>query len=173
MYPFGVRELSLLMQTDEDCNASLCFVYWKKDEIDAMIGRVARIDLENKVIYDTSTRATSFADCVIIHPAIGCTMTKGRTSSREELPAGIVLLKKIMEVALRNNAARARSSTGTPYDNFSKCAVCQLGTSKHSGQSGGLGRAMAGPMTGPARLAQTGEGARLARPTPPHRARLP
>ena len=71
-YPFGVRELSLVMSTDIDGHTSLRFIYWNAKQLDQMIGRVARTDLENKVILDVGTELRSWADATVIHPAIGC-----------------------------------------------------------------------------------------------------
>ena len=80
-YPFGVRELSLVMSTDIDGHTSLRFIYWNAKQLDQMIGRVSRIDLENKVIFDVGTELRSWADATVIHPAIGCTMTKSKVAT--------------------------------------------------------------------------------------------
>ncbi len=68
-YPGGVRELSLLLDTDaESGGRGLHYVYWQQKHIDERLGRVARLDSAGRLIYDTSAKIRPWVNSEIILP---------------------------------------------------------------------------------------------------------
>lgn len=76
----------------------------KKYESHLCLGRVARLDKDNRVIYNIPgfVPCTSFASAVVVHPCVGVRMqketTKGTYSSAAVMPANIIALKRCFEL---------------------------------------------------------------------------
>jgi hypothetical protein len=122
-YPGGIRELSLLLESDETGAPCLYYVYWQQKRIHERFGRRVRLDEEGKFIFDTSGKVRSWVTSEVILPGARCTMIKGRKELRESPPIWVSQLKHMCEVAIGNSASAV--SEGGRHDEFTKCQKCR------------------------------------------------